>query len=97
VNLTWEARRRLTEAGVLYSVGFALILVGVFIIALAVILFSVRSAGKNKIRGGGVVMIGPIPIIFGTDKKSLRTIVSLSLALTILLLVVLIIRYWLWA
>ena len=77
--------------------GFALILVGVFIIALAVILFSVRSAGKNKIRSGGVVMIGPIPIIFGTDKKSLKTIVSLSLSLTILLLVVLIIRYWLLA
>ena len=77
--------------------GFALILVGVFIIVLAVIVLSVRSAGKSKVRGGGAVIIGPIPIIFGTDKKSLKTVVALSLALTILLLVVMVIRYWLLA
>ena len=97
MNLAWEKRQRLTEAEVLYSVGVALILVGVFIIVLAVIVLSVRSAGKSKVRGGGAVIIGPVPIIFGTDKKSLKTVVSLSLALTILLLVVMVIRYWLLA
>jgi len=76
-------------------VGFALILAGVFIIVLAVIILSVRSTGTGKVRGGGAVIIGPIPIIFGTDKKSLRTVLLLSLALTILLLVGMIIRYWL--
>ena len=97
MNLAWEKRQRLTEAEVLYSVGVALILVGVFIIVLAVIVLSVRSAGNSKVRGGGAVIIGPIPIIFGTDKKSLKTVVALSLALTILLLVVMVIRYWLLA
>ena len=77
--------------------GIALILAGVFIIVLAIIVLSVRSAGKSKVRGGGAVIIGPIPIIFGTDKKSLKTVVSLSLALTILLLVVMVVRYWLLA
>jgi len=90
-----EERPTLTETEVLYSVGFALILAGVFIIVLAVILLSVRSAGKGKVRGSGAVIIGPIPIIFGTDKKSLRTVLLLSLALTILLLAGMIIRYWL--
>ena len=97
MNLSWEKRPRLTEAGVLYSVGIVLILVGISIIVLAVIVLSMRSAGKSKIRGGGAVIIGPIPIIFGTDKKSIKTIVSLSLALTILLIIVLVIRYWLFA
>ncbi len=97
MNLSWEKRPRLTEAGVLYSVGVALILVGIFIIVLAVIVFSLRRDGKSKVRGGGAVIIGPIPIIFGTDKKSLKTVVSLSLALTILLLVVMVIRFWLLA
>jgi len=87
----------LTEAGVLYIMGIVLILVGIPIIVLAVIVLSMRSAGKSKIRGGGAVIIGPIPIVFGTDKKSLKTIVSLSLALTILLIIVLVIRYWLLA
>ncbi len=87
----------MTEAGVLNSVGITLILAGVFIIVLAIIVLSVRRNGKSKVRGGGAVIIGPIPIIFGTDKKSLKTVVSLSLALTILLLVAMVIRYWLLA
>jgi len=97
MNLTLEKRPRLTEAGVLYSMGIVLILVGIPIIVIAVIVLSMRSAGKSKIGGGGAVIIGPIPIIFGTDKKSLKTIISLSLALTILLISVLVIRYWLLA
>jgi len=97
MNLTLEKRPRLTEAGVLYIMGIVLILVGIPIIVLAVIVLSMRSAGKSKIRGGGAVIIGPIPIIFGTDKKSLKTIISLSLALTILLIIMLVIRYWLLA
>ena len=87
----------LTETGVLYSVGVVLILAGVLIIVLAVITLSARSAGKSKVRGGGAVIIGPIPIIFGTDTKSLRTVLLLSLALTILLLVAMVVRYWLLA
>ena len=87
----------LTETGVLYSVGVVLILAGVLIIVLAVITLSVRSAGKSKVRGGGAVIIGPIPIIFGTDTKSFRTVLLLSLALTILLLVAMVVRYWLLA
>jgi uncharacterized protein (TIGR00304 family) len=70
-----------------------LILAGVVIIAVAVFLLSVRGTGKGKVRGGGAVIIGPIPIIFGTDKKSLRTILVLSLVLTVLLLVVIIVQY----
>jgi len=82
----------LTEAGILFVAGIALIFVGILIILVAVLLLSIRSAGK--VRGGGAVIIGPIPIIFGTDRKSLKTVVLLSLALTILLLVVTIV-YWL--
>ena len=70
-----------------------MVLAGVVIIAVAVFLLSVRGAGKGKVRGGGAVIIGPIPIIFGTDKKSLKTVLLLSLALTALLLAVMIVHY----
>lgn len=73
--------------------GIVLILAGVVIIAVAVFLLSFRGTGKGKVRGGGAVIIGPIPIIFGTDKKSLRTILVLSLVLTVLFLVVIIVQY----
>ena len=89
--------RKLSEAGILLAAGIALIFVGIIIIMVAVLLLSIRSAGKGKVRGGGAVIIGPIPIIFGTDRKSLKTVVLLSLALTILLLVVMVIYYWLLA
>jgi uncharacterized protein (TIGR00304 family) len=73
------------DAGTLYASGIALILIGVLIIIVAIVLISVSSAkGEGEVRGGGVVMIGPIPIIFGTDKKSLKTAVLLSLALAVL-------------
>jgi len=83
----------LTDAGILYLAGIALIFTGIIIIIAAVFLLSVRNAGKGKVRGGGAVIIGPIPIIFGTDRKSLKTILLLSVALTILLIVVMIINY----
>jgi uncharacterized protein (TIGR00304 family) len=78
---------------VLFLAGFALIVVGVLIVVLALLLVSVRSAGKGKVRGGGAVIIGPVPIVFGTDKKSLKTILLLSIVLTALALVVFIVNY----
>ena len=87
----------MAEAETLLAAGTALIFVGIVIIIVAVLLLSIRSAGKGKVRGGGAVIIGPIPIIFGTDRKSLKTVVLLSLALTILLIVVMVIYYWLLA
>jgi len=81
------------DAGTLYALGVALILIGVLIIVLAVLLFSLLSVKKGKVKGGGAVIIGPVPIIFGTDKKSLKTVLLLSLALTVLLLIVMIVHY----
>ena len=60
--------------------GFALAIVGIFVAIL-------RSArGKGKVRGGGVVMIGPVPIVFGTDKESARILMLLGIVLMIVLL-----------
>lgn len=55
-------------------------------VGLVVILFAlVRPGdGRTEVRGGGVVMIGPIPIIFGSDAKW----ASVAIVLAILLLVV---------
>lgn len=81
------------DSAALYALGIALIFVGVLIIVIAVILLSISGAKKGKVKGGGAIIIGPIPIIFGTDKKSLKTVLLLSLALTVLLVVVMILYY----
>jgi uncharacterized protein (TIGR00304 family) len=81
------------DSAVLYALGIALIFIGVLIIIIAAILISVSGAQKVKVKGGGVILIGPIPIIFGTDKKSLKTVLLLSFALTVMLVVAIIVYY----
>jgi uncharacterized protein (TIGR00304 family) len=81
------------DAGALYALGIALVFVGVLVIIVAVILLSISGAKKGKVKGGGAIIIGPVPIIFGTDEKSLKTILLLSLALTVLLVVAMIVYY----
>ena len=83
----------MADAGALYALGITLIFTGVLIIMLAVLLLSVLSAKKGRVKGGGAIIIGPIPIIFGTDKKSLKTVLLLSLALTVLLVVAMVMYY----
>jgi uncharacterized protein (TIGR00304 family) len=81
------------DAAALYTLGITLVFVGVLIIIIAVILVSVSGGRKGKVKGGGAVLIGAIPIIFGTDKKSLKTVVLLSLALTVMLVVAMVVYY----
>ena len=35
------------------------------------------SKVESKIKGGGVIMLGPIPIIFGRDTESAKTVTTL--------------------
>ena len=74
-------------------IGVGLIFAGVLMIIVAVILLAVLSLKRGKIQGGGVIMIGPVPIIFGTDRDSLKTVLLLSLGLTALLVIAMIFYY----
>jgi len=83
----------MADAGVLISLGTALVLLGFVIIALALFLACFRRGEGISVSGGGAVIIGFIPIVFGTDKKALRMVLSLSIMLTLLLLVVMVVNY----
>ena len=47
-------------------------------------------AGKaeSRIRSGGVIMLGPIPIIFGSDGESAKTAIILAIILMVLSLLI---------
>jgi uncharacterized protein (TIGR00304 family) len=79
----------------LWSIGSTLVFVGFAIVIIAIILLFLKNAksDKGKFKGGGVVIIGPIPIIFGTDKESVKIILVLSIILMILVLVWIVIYY----
>jgi uncharacterized protein (TIGR00304 family) len=83
----------LTDAGPLYTVGFTLLFAGIIVLAIAIIL-AFLSSSTSTAKGGGVILVGPVPIIFGTDKKSLRTVLVLSITLTIILTVATIIFHF---
>jgi len=71
----------------LFNIGLLLGLAGVALAIVAIFVAIMRSArGTGKVRGGGVVMIGPIPIVFGTDKESARILILLGIVLMIVLL-----------
>jgi uncharacterized protein (TIGR00304 family) len=82
------------DAEMLFVLGFALIFAGILITVIAVILLFVSGVrGKGEVKGGGAIIIGPFPIIFGTDKESIKTVLLLSITLTILLAIVTVIFY----
>jgi uncharacterized protein (TIGR00304 family) len=81
------------DSAVLYALGIALIFVGILVIVVAVVLLAVSGGKNGKVKGGGAIIIGPVPIIFGTDKKSLKTVLLLSLALTVMLVVAMAVYY----
>ena len=43
---------------------------------------------KSEIKAGGVIMLGPIPIIFGSDKESAKTVAVLAVILMLLSLLI---------
>ena len=86
----------MADLTVFYAIGIALVIVGVVVIVAAIIRASTGSSkGESRVRGAGVIMIGPIPIIFGTDKKSVKTVLALALGLSIVMLIILLVYYWL--
>jgi uncharacterized membrane protein len=57
-------------ATLLFSVAFAMIVIGMLLITAG----SIRGSGSG-ISGGAVILIGPIPIIFGTGPYSFEMII----------------------
>ncbi|MFH0860115.1 MAG: DUF131 domain-containing protein [Candidatus Altiarchaeota archaeon] len=69
------------DAGILIPVGIILILLGVLALV-GGILFA--SKGASNVRGGGVIFLGPVPLVFGTDRQSAYAVAILTLLLMIL-------------
>jgi len=79
----------------LFNIGLILIFTGFLLVLVAIALLMFTAAiGRKKVRGGGVVIIGPLPIVFGTDKESVRTLLLLSIVLIVVVLLVMAFCYY---
>ncbi len=73
----------------LVTLGILFVFAGLAIIFLALILSaSSKPSTGERVRGGGVVMIGPIPLVFGSDMKWASVAIVLALVLILVTLVV---------
>jgi len=73
----------------LVFVGMGIILAGFAIVLAAVALSSPASGdgeGRGRVKGGGVILIGPIPIVFGSDARWASIAIVLAIVLILLVL-----------
>jgi uncharacterized protein (TIGR00304 family) len=62
------------------SLGFIFIVIGVVLIFVGTLTSSLK-AKDTEIRGGGVILIGPFPIIFGSDPQAAKGVIILAILL----------------
>jgi len=80
----------------MFEIGFGLTLIGL-LVAFAAIVLKIMSGKKSdsRVRGGGILFIGPIPIIFGTDRESVKVVILLAIASIAMIVILMILPYWL--
>jgi uncharacterized protein (TIGR00304 family) len=69
----------------LIFIGIAALILGIVLIFLGTALQTTTQSGKEeKVSTGGIILIGPIPIIFGNDKNMI--IIAIFAAIIIIIL-----------
>jgi uncharacterized protein (TIGR00304 family) len=72
----------------LADIGFVLVIIGFVLAFVAIVVAAVRTRGRpNSTRGGGVLLIGPIPIVFGTDRETAKLLMVLAILLIVIFLI----------
>ncbi len=73
--------------GTFIIAGIILIIMGFFLAA-----FGTMSSNQKeeKIKGGGVIFIGPVPVVFGSDKRF--ALIAMILAIVLMLLAIIFFR-----
>lgn len=73
-----------------------MIIIGFFIVFISIMILvfkSIKEAGKGRVEGGGVIVIGPIPIVFGTSKRVTVFLLILAIILFLLALIFFLLPY----
>lgn len=75
------------DARLLMSIGFALVLIGMIIVAFAMLRRAGSLQGRGEGRSMGFILLGPIPIVW-QGSRSLLLIVPIALIAIIFLIMV---------
>ncbi len=70
----------------IFIMGIILVFIGFMVMMIDLILRSPRDV-ESRVRGGGVVIVGPLPIVFGSDRRTALIMAIVGLVMTITLVV----------
>ncbi len=65
-----------------------LIILGMLFIAIGLIVEMLSASRSAEVRGAAVVFIGPIPLVFATDRRSALLALLLGLAVVVIWLLI---------
>jgi uncharacterized protein (TIGR00304 family) len=80
----------MADSNTIILAGFAVVILGVLMIFIGTALQSSSGSSKTEIHTGGVIMIGPIPIIFGND----RGLVVMGVIFAVVLMIIYFILFY---
>jgi len=66
----------------LIMAGFVVIIIGFLLVFLGILIYTFSQPQEGSTEAGGVIMIGPIPIVFGTKKGA-----TMAMILAIILMI----------
>jgi uncharacterized protein (TIGR00304 family) len=78
---------------VLFAVAFLLIVVGSILVFLGMLREGLRVQ-RERVEGGAVVVVGPLPIVIGTSRESAKILMILAIALTVIAVAVFLFLTW---
>lgn len=77
------------SSNTIFIIGYFLIFLGIIIVFITMFMFLLKSIkGKTETRGGGIIFIGPFPVIFGTDIHIAKWLVIVALIIVLILLTI---------
>jgi uncharacterized membrane protein len=80
----------------LVTIGFIVVIIGIVLMIIGILSLALRGQGKSEY--GGVIVIGPLPIVFGSGSTAVKiavigAIILMVLAILLMLLPLLILRH----
>ena len=75
---------------VLIALGISLIMIGFLLMILAILLAGTKGGGRTST--GGIILIGPFPIVFGS-KDIVKVMIALAIAMIAVLIIINIILF----
>lgn len=64
------------------SAGIILVFIGILLAAIGML--SQIKSKEAEVKGGGVILIGPFPIVFGSDAEAVKTVLILTILLILI-------------